>query len=482
MLGVLAALGQAPLNLWPVSVMALALLFAAYARMGDGRAAGWLLWLFGLGYFGFALRWIVEPFLVDAARHGWMAPFALAGMAAGMALFWGAAGYGAGRARAAGPLMLALALLAAEMARSVVLTGFPWALLGHIWVPTWLAQAAAWGGPHLMTLLALAAGLAVHALIWRVRWVGAAALVGLALIALALRPAPPLPASDPAPIVRMVQPNAEQQLKWDPAFQDLFLQRLLMLSSQGDAPDLVVWPETAVPYLLHDVIPDLGQFSAAARGAPLVFGVQRRDAAGLYYNAMVLLGAGGVIDGLYDKRHLVPFGEYVPLGEVLGRFGLRGLAARDGGGFAAGQDGAPLAIAGIGGALPLICYEGIFAHQIGSGTGSDRPRLLLLITNDGWFGPAAGPYQHLAQARLRAIEQGLPMVRVANTGVSAMIDAQGRITAALGMGVQGVLDAPLPPVGAVTVYARWGDWPMLLVVLAGLGLALRLGRRRRVGH
>ena len=177
----------------------------------------------------------------------------------------------------------------------------------------------------------------------------------------------------------------------------------------------------------------------------------------------------------YDKRHLVPFGEFIPGGDLLARFGIHGLATSDGAGFAAGTTPPRINLPGIGDAIPLICYEGIFAEEIGDG--GVRPRLLLLITNDAWFGAAAGPYQHLAQARLRAIEQGLPMVRVANTGVSAMIDARGRIVDALPLNTQGALDVALPPARAVTVYARFGDW-LLFGILTFLTLGCYIAQRR----
>ncbi|WP_445810831.1 apolipoprotein N-acyltransferase [Yoonia sp.] len=474
-LGVGAALGQAPLDLWPATIAALALLLVLHRDVASPRIAAWRVWFFGLGYFAFALRWIIEPFLVDAARHGWMAPFALVFMACGAALFWAVAGWIASRIAPRSQLMLALLLVASEMARSLVLTGFPWALLGHIWVPTWMAQASAIGGPHLLTGVTLVAALAVARIVrpaWRS---GAATLLALLLVAILLRPgAAPQIAAD-APMVRLVQPNAPQHQKWDAIYRDEFVNRLVALSGQGDRPDLIVWPETAVPYLLNAVIDDLRPLDEAARGAPLVFGVQRVDGAGRFYNALVVMELGGRITATYDKQHLVPFGEYIPFADLLGRFGMRGLAAADGGGFAAGTLPGPIAIPGIGLAVPLICYEGIFAEEIV--TGPDRPRLLLLITNDGWFGQAAGPHQHLAQARLRAIEQGLPMVRVGNTGISAMIDARGRITAALPLGVDGALDTPLPAVRAAPPYTALGDWPVGLLLL--LGIAICAVNRKR---
>lgn len=465
-LGVAAGLGQAPLDMWPATLIALAVLLVLHVGANSARAAGWQGWVFGLGYFAFSLRWIVEPFLVDAPRHGWMAPFAIVLMAAGAALFWAVAAWGAARLAPRSQIMLALCLAAVEMTRSLVLTGFPWALLGHVWVPTWMAQASGLGGPHLLTLITLLAALGL-ARLWKRDWLrGAVVLAVLVLLAATLRPGPAVPVAEDAPVVRLVQPNAPQHLKWDPAYRDLFVNTLVTLSSQGARPDLIVWPETAVPYLLNHIIDDLSILDAAARGAPLVFGVQRQDAQGLYYNAMVLMEQGGQITATYDKQHLVPFGEYVPFGDLLARIGIRGMAVREGGGFAAGTASGPMDIPGIGLAVPLICYEGIFAEEIL--TGPARPRLLLLITNDGWFGQAAGPYQHLAQARLRAIEQGLPMVRVANTGISAMIDAQGRLRAILPLGQEAVLDAPLPAVAPAPPYGRIGDWPVGLLLAFGL--------------
>lgn len=474
-LGVVAALGQAPLDLWPATLIALAVLFVLHRQVISPRAAAWQAWFFGLGYFAFALRWIVEPFLVDAARHGWMAPFAIVLMAAGAALFWAVAAWFAQRLAPRSQIALGLFLVAVEMTRSLVLTGFPWALLGHIWVPTWMAQASGIGGPHLLSLITVLAAIGLSRL-WLRDWSrGGVVLAVLALLAFTLRPDPAPQLPDDAPVVRLVQPNAAQHLKWDPVYRELFVNRLVELSGQGDRPDLIVWPETAVPYLLNFIIDDLSQLDAAARGAPLIFGVQRRDERGLFYNSMVLMEQGGVITATYDKQHLVPFGEYVPFGDLLARIGIRGMAVQEGGGFAAGTAPGPVDIPGIGLAVPLICYEGIFAEEIY--TGPERPRMLLLITNDGWFGQAAGPHQHLAQARLRAIEQGLPMVRVANTGISAMIDAQGRITASLGLGMDAALDAPLPAVGPAPPYTLVGDWPVGGLLLAGLLVAVI--RRRR---
>jgi apolipoprotein N-acyltransferase len=462
-LGVLAALGQAPFDLWPLTMLALAAVFVIAPTSRTARQSAFLFWSFGFGYFVFSLHWIVEPFLVDVARHGWMAPFALLMMGGGAALFWALAGWVSHRVAPQSTLMPGLMLVGAEVLRALILTGFPWVLLGHVWLATGIVQVAAWGGPHLLSLLVVLCAWALAALLGSARLVGLVALGVLVALNFVAQPGPMPTADTDAPLVRLVQPNAPQNQKWDPAYRDLFFARLLRLTGEGEAADLVVWPETSVPYLLNTLDAEYPLLADATRGAPLVFGIQRLDAELRAYNSLVVMGPGGDVQAIYDKRHLVPFGEYVPGAALIGRAGATGLARSLGTGFTPGAEPGPVTIPGIGDAVPLICYEGIFAEEINYG--DTRPRMLLLITNDAWFGQRAGPRQHLAQARLRAIEQGLPMVRVANTGFSAMIDARGRVTAALPMNEEGVVDARLPAVLPETLYARWGDLPAIILLL-----------------
>lgn len=456
-LGAIVSLGQAPTYYWWLSLAGLAVAFA-WMPTTTPRRAFWHGWALGVGYFALSLRWIVSPFMVDVERHGWMAPFALILMAGGFALFWGAAALLAHRVWPRSWMGLPLALTLAEVARSLVLTGFPWALIGHALVPTPYAQLAAFGGAHLLTLLCV--GFA--AVLARRNRLAIAAAAGLAALAWPLLVPRTLPPGPDAPIVRLVQPNAPQDQKWDPVMSQVFYDRMIAYTGQGDTPSLVIWPESAIAMLLNYAANELAEMSDAARGAPLIVGANREEG-GLYYNSFVHLGRAGLIESLYDKQHLVPFGEYTPAGDLLHMAGIRGFGSSYGGGFTAGQGIRTLDIPGIGPIRPLICYEGIFAEEVG-GTAT-RPRALVLITNDAWFGKAAGPYQHLAQARLRAIEQGLPMVRVANTGVSAMIDAKGQITGRIALNTAGFLDAPLPPVAPPTLYSRWGEWPMVLLLL-----------------
>jgi apolipoprotein N-acyltransferase len=274
------------------------------------------------------------------------------------------------------------------------------------------------------------------------------------------------------PVVRLVQPNAPQDEKWDPERVIEFYRRQIAFTAAPGAPDITIWPETAIPWPLDVAGPVLEEIAAAARDGPVVLGLNRREG-GQWFNALVVTGTGGAVAEVYDKHHLVPFGEYIPLGHLARVIGLQSFAARDGYGFAAGPGPRLIDLGPLGRALPLICYEAIFARHVRR---VERPDLLLNITNDAWFGTLSGPYQHLAQARVRAVEQGLPMVRAANTGVSAVIDPGGRILAAIPLNEAGFLDhalpAPLPP----TVYARTGDWPVVVVLLATLG-GLLLRRR-----
>ena len=474
--GALAGLGHPPFDLWFLTPLGLAVgiwFLGRCATPGAGFRAGLAL---GAGYFAVALHWIVEPFLVDAPRYGWMAPFALVLMALGMALFWAVAFWGVRRmGRATWPVVPLLAL--GELARAYLFGGFPWAMPSYVFVNGLTGQAAAWIGPHgvnvILFALALAGALALGGQ-GRARWPGGVVLAaGIAISAL---PVPEAPLAGPeAQVVRLIQPNAPQDQKWDPAYMRMFFERSVAFTGMGaQRPDLIVWPETSVPILLNRADTTLAVIAEAAAGAQVVLGINRLDGERAY-NSAIRMDGQGVVTDIYDKHHLVPFGEYIPLGYLLGRFGLSGLASRDGNGFSAGPGPRLMDLGPVGRALPLICYEAVFPQDVNGAP--ERPDLLLQITNDAWFGNFSGPYQHLAQARMRAIEQGLPMLRAANTGVSAAIDARGRVVASLPLNEEGFVDVALPPKLAPTLYPRTGDWP-LAVLLAILTAVLAVRARR----
>ncbi|WP_299968158.1 apolipoprotein N-acyltransferase [uncultured Roseobacter sp.] len=470
--GGVGALGQAPYDLPILLFLALVLGFVMLRRQPSARAAGRIGWCMGLGYFAVALVWILQPFQVDPDRHGWMAPFALVLLSGGLALFWGLAFYLARRlSRRSWPLILTWT--AAELARAYVFTGFPWANPAQVLVDGAAGQGLSMAGPHGMTLWLLSCAwcvsLPVPRLRARVMRAGQAVLLGLVALGLHLPPGKP-----PAPLtehtVRLIQPNAAQHLKWQPEHAFGFFETQLALTAAAPEPGtplpaLTVWPETAIPWTYEGADEALTQIRTAAGGRAVAVGVLRRPGERLF-NSLVLLPGGGAPDQIYDKHHLVPFGEYIPLSPIAERLGLTGLAQVSATGFQRGPGPRTLDFGALGRGLPLICYEAVFAHDVNGAPA--RPDFLIQITNDAWFGQYAGPQQHLAQARMRAIEQGLPLMRAANTGVSAMIDPYGRILRALPLGEQGFIDAPLPAPLPKTLYSRTGDLPLALLLLIGL--------------
>jgi len=279
--------------------------------------------------------------------------------------------------------------------------------------------------------------------------------------------------------VRLVQPDADQLLKWQPEHAAEFFARHLDLTATPAErrPDLIVWPETAVPFLLNEPWDGLERMVAAAGDVPVLFGVQRTEGV-RGYNALAVLArdAAGApeIRAVYDKHHLVPFGEYIPGGDLLADLlSVPSFAPKLGYGYSAGPGPRLLDLGPLGKVLPLICYEAVFSWFPRA---VDRPGWIVQITNDAWFGDVSGPYQHLALARLRSIETGLPMVRVANTGVSAVIDARGGMVAELGLNRMGILDAALPAALAPTAYARAGGWPVFVAWLLAIVAVFRRAR------
>ena len=514
LLGALSGLALPPWHWVPLVVPAFAgllwLLDAAAASPRPLRATAVTAWLFGAGHFLVSVHWIVEPFLVNAARHGWLIPFALAGMAGGLALFPAATGLitvALTRRFALGGIARALAFAAVwvlfEWVRSWLFTGFPWNLTGYVWAATpAVMQAVAFTGIFGLSLMTVAAGAMPAALAGpgsgrRVDvWI-AATIFTIALPAavwsggsLRLAAAPdyrPDGATEMVPGVRLriVQANIPQQQKWQPELRAGHLQRHVALSQQASRrqsttpPTHVIWPETAVPFYLagDDNVRAVAAIAVPRDGA-LITGAPRRsggDGNDRFWNsAHVIIGDGQIVAS-YDKAHLVPFGEYVPLRGVLP---IDKLVSGQGD-FSAGAGRQTISVPGLPPFSPLICYEAIFP---GAAARRDtRPGWLLNLTNDAWFGTFAGPQQHFAIAATRAVEEGLPLVRAANTGISAVIDPYGRPIAMLGLGVEGVIDSGLPRALATpTPYARWGNAlpGAMLAIVVLLIVLLQIGGRR----
>lgn len=469
-------------------------------------SAFWRGWLAGTAFFLAATWWVSEAFYVDAARHGWQAPFAVAFLAGGLGLFWGAAGLTYRAAGARGELrvlVFAGAFCLLEWLRGHVLTGFPWDLAGETWragsAPSEAASLVGAYGLSWITVVAAAAPALAFDDTPRAR---RALAIGLAMLVIAglygfgfWRLAGAKPPRPPAPIVRIVQPNENEEAAYTAERFAQIVDDYVSLTAQpaAKAPDIVVWPEGAVPDAVNDYLAK-GTWTydailgALHPGESLLSGGYRvagPPEAPLYFNSLIALrDEGGVLrlTGLYDKHRLVPFGEYLPMAGVLTPLGVDKLVGV-GDGFAPGPTPAPIWPAGAPPVQPLICYESLFPGFARAGfLAGHRPAWIVNVSDDAWFGRTYGPLQHLNLASYRAIEEGLPIVRATPNGVSAVIDAYGRIApgARLDQGARGVIDAPLPPALAPTFYERIGSagfWA--LTALSAAVAAVGHIRRRR---
>ncbi len=500
--GLAAALAFPPFGVLP-GLLGYALLLRLVDTNGPRprRSAFFRGWLAGVGYFGLGVGWITEPFMVDAAEQGWMAPFALLLMAGGLALFWGFAALVFRIVRAPGwtrLLAFAASLSAFEWLRGHVFTGFPWNLPGETWAAgSAPSQAAsligAYGLTYVTVFLAAAPALLLDPVSRRAR----AAVAGLALAALAglygfgsWRLAHAVQPSATAPLVRIVQANIDQKDKWKPENlpQVFATYRRLTAAPAAATPDVVVWPEGALPAVIDDLLypgsPYLDGLVASLRpGQTLMMGANR---AGLgpngkiaYYNSLIAFrrepGPGGLrVTGIYDKHRLVPFGEFLPAGEFATRWGIRSLVHMPDD-FTPGPEPLPLRPLGLPPVQPLICYEALFP-RVADGAAAragERAAWLLNVSNDAWFGQTSGPWQHLNIAGYRAIEAGLPLVRATPTGVSVVLDAYGRAVDGkrLKLGQEGVIDARLPPALPSTTYSKRGEIFLAAALLVSLVLA-----------
>lgn len=485
-LGLLAVLALPPVYIVPVLVPAFVGLAWLLDAAPNRRAAFLTGWSFGLGFFIAGLYWMSYSFLVDAEAYGWLIPIAIPGLSAVAAIYIGLATLAtywlapAGLRRA---VLLPAAWVVFEYLRGTLLTGFPWNLIGSVWAfHAPMMQGLAVFGAYGLSLVTVAAATAPAALADegarpRARYAAVALAFGLLAViwiggAVRLSDAP----TDVVPGVRLrlVQPNVAQHLKWQPEQRREIMQRLLSMSAEpphdGPAPTHIIWPETAVPVFIEYSPDDL---AAVARitpkngvtitGAPRIRRGNRPDDVRLW-NSIHVIDAQGRILSTYDKFHLVPFGEYMPLPSFLGHLAI----AADRTDFSPGPGPVTLTIPGAPPASPLVCYEAIFPAHVTAPweDGAIRPQWLLNVTNDAWFGISSGPYQHLASARMRAVEEGIPLVRVANNGVSGVYDAYGRVRAQAGLGRRAVVDADLPrATSAATIYSRHGNSALFVILL-----------------
>ncbi len=488
--GALATLSLSPYSYWivlPVSFSALVWLLdgaGAHRSFWRGFAIGWA---FAFGYFVPSLWWISEAFWVEPEKFAALIPFAVAGLPSYLALYWGVACGIAARIWPGGIariLLLAVMLAVGEWLRGHMLTGFPWNLPGYgVSSLDGLSQVASLAGIYGLTLIVMLVAMSPAAL-WQhgrpVRLAHAGGFLGLmaALVVgmhawgtARIASAASLP-PDQGRIVRLVQPSIPQDRKWDPAWRQHIIDTYISMSARpwpdaaASGAPLLVWPESALPVLLAEE-DDLRRRIAALMptGSLLFTGglhrVMQTDGMATIYNSLLAIDQTGHILGRHDKVRLVPFGEFLPFAFILEPLGIRQLANLPGG-FSEGVHDRVVQVPGAPAFAGFICYEAVFPRSIPWET---RPELLLNVTNDAWFGTSGGPHQHLAQSRFRAIEQGVPMVRAANTGISALIDSFGRIRSRIDLGVVDSLDIRLPPTTIATLYSRLGDLVFGLLLL-----------------
>lgn len=479
--GAASALAFPPFLLFPLLLLG----YAALVLLLDGaisgqrplRDAALAGWAFGFGQFLVGLHWVGYAFLVDADAHAWEIPFVAMLLPGGLALFPSLAAFACARFPRQGVARIFLFTFmfgAAEFLRGHALTGFPWNLSAYGWgASPAVLQSAAFIGAYGLSLLTLLFGASLALLAERkVLLPAAMAIVFLGIWAGGMAR---LNAADdsvvPGVRLRIVQPDVPQSEKYQPQYVLRNWQRLLDLSRvHADArPTHIIWPEAAPPFvLLSEPIALMQVGDLVSSGITLLTGAVRiernPDGGRAIYNSFFVFAPSGKLVATYDKFHLVPFGEYMPFQKTMDALGITKITGGMGG-FDAGDGPHTFAIPHAPPASPLICYEIIFPGEV---TAGPRPAWLVNVTDDSWFGPGPGPEQHLLTARVRAIEEGLPVARAANTGISAVIDAYGRVRESLGLGRMGALDAKLPAALQETFFVRFGSLAtLLLFVLLG---------------
>ncbi|MDP9196374.1 MAG: apolipoprotein N-acyltransferase [Pseudomonadota bacterium] len=497
-LGSLATLALPPAGLFPL----LFLVFPALLWVLDGARTRWQAfftgWLSGLVHFVLGLYWISFSLFTDIARFWWVLPLSVGGLPVLLAVFTGLATlvtFMAGQRGIARILVFATAWSAGEWLRGHLFTGFPWSLTAYAWVdiPPVL-QSVAWIGSYGLGLLTVAlaslpaltgwfslrdrrvlvpvsAGIIVAVLVTG---------VGLWRLSGAGEQAPMVPGV----MLRLVQPAIAQTLKWDPAVQAANLRTQIDMSQATSPrlPTVVIWSETAVPWVLNEQ-PDLRKTlaDAAPPGGVLLTGALRtqiQEGQKHFYNSVFVLDGQGNIIATADKFHLVPFGEFIPFREYLPVDPVAAGATN----FSRGPGPVTVSVPGLPPFSPLVCYEAIFPGDVAS-RGS-RPQWLLNVTNDAWFGISAGPWQHFAIARVRAVEEGVPLVRVANTGISGVVDPWGRIVTRSRLGTVEILESGLPQaLQDGPIFARYGNKVygimLLMTVLFTIAGVVNRGRNKK---
>ena len=481
------ALAMPPFNVFPLLWICLPALIVLLQGTQNKTQAFCTGWSFAFGFFVFGLYWIAASMFVDIGKFWWAVPLSVAGLPAFFALYYGIAAVAArkiGLKGISGAVSFGLLWFLADEARGHMFTGFPWNLIGYAWsgVLPVLQVTSVVGiyGLSLITAIAACLPASLENRSKSARIFFAASLV--VFVALAgfgeMRLQTTKIGMTPDVRVRLVQPNINQADKWVMGERERHFEELIDLSAaQGEKPVThIFWPETASTYYLSE---DAARRKEIAANIPavasVITGVIRRDVDKndhtRFYNSLVAVdGLGRLVAG-YDKAHLVPFGEFMPLR----KFNPLPALAASTADFTPGPGPRSLRVLGLPLFSPLICYEAIFPGEVIDR--NDRPNFMVNLTNDGWYGRTTGPYQHFAIVRVRSIEEGLPLLRIANTGISGVIDPVGRVLAKLGLGKQGFIDSDLPLPLSLTFYARWGEVTVWIIFFICCGVFAFIKRK-----
>lgn len=484
-LGVISAFAFPPYSFFPAWFLALALFFHLLSSSKAGHAA-WYGFVFGLGQFGSGLYWIANSFYQQAVVPHWIAPIAVFALVIYLSLYPALAAWCftwmPRKNFFSRTLVLASLFGLTEWLRGTLLTGFPWNVASLIWSSSpEVMQTASLVGSYGLSLInffiaALLAGTINGKLnaTQRIRALATVSAIGLLLyVGGTIRLSHAVVEFEPGTLLRIVQPNIPQNEKWDEQQLLKNLKLYLDLShSEHDDPNQaihILWPETAIPFDIANsqdtrkfIMNNLGSNTTLISGAPRLKLINSPE----IYNSIFILGKDGMIQGIYDKAHLVPFGEFIPLRSVLSHLGFTKLVTGDLD-FSEGVGPVTLHVLGLPPMSPLVCYEVIFSGEVVSQ--SERPQWLLNLTNDAWFGQSPGPYQHLALARFRAVEEGMPLLRAAGTGMSATIDPYGRSLKILALSSRGVIDTALPKaLPSATIFSTLGNLPFLFIIFTNI--------------
>jgi apolipoprotein N-acyltransferase len=498
LLGICSTAALPPVDLAPLLVVA----FPGLLWLDEGNADPWasfrLGYAFGFGFFLTGLYWIAGALFVDIARYWWLVPIAIAGLPAVFALYIGLALLATNLAvkylqlpGTARVFAFALAWTVAEWVRGHAFTGLPWNLIGYAWSGGFpgaivILQSVAWFGIYGLSFLTVLAA-SLPALLGTVsltpispgRRLAPAITAALLILAPATAGAirlESMPTHSTGLWLRIVQPSIPQTMKWELAAAESNFRLLLELSEAPSTHPIaaVVWPEAATPFLLGRDASRRREIGAVAlgRGYVITGALRANPPSGpvvQVWNSVEALNSDGDIVASYDKAHLVPFGEYVPFRDILP---MKKITAGNID-LSAGPGARTIELPGLPPFAPLICYEAIFPGAVVDE--AERPKWILNVTNDAWYGDSSGPFQHFAIARTRAVEEGLPLVRAANNGISGVVDAAGRVLARVDLNSVGYADLALPAAGAPTFYGGAGNWTFLaLLILGAFPVAFRL--------